>query len=173
MLSTAASDVTILHTAACIFTFAALVISLLLLRRRRTDGSARVPSALLLGIGIFTALLTTLVFLIDVILVAVVRQRLNNASDGRLTLNWGNAVCYPHLVFLPDLFPHTLVQVWMSLGATIALWAANAANVSNVFALRRKSRSVIRSLTYQDHINDQIHIVKTLHSIVGMPIRPR
>jgi hypothetical protein len=108
-----------------------------------------VPSALLLGIGIFTALLTTLVFLIDVILVAVVRQRLNNASDGRLTLVWGNAVCYPPALFFSDLFPHTLFQVWMSLGATIALWAANAANISNVFALRRKSRSVIRSLTYK------------------------
>ena len=42
--------------------------------------------------GVLAVLLTTMVFLIDVIFVAVVRHRVRSESDGALTLTWGNAV---------------------------------------------------------------------------------
>jgi hypothetical protein len=43
-------------------------------------------------VGSLAAFLTTVVFLIDVILVAVVRKRIRDATDNDLDLVWGNAV---------------------------------------------------------------------------------
>lgn len=51
------------------------------------------------GVGLLAAGITTLVFLIDVILVAVVRKGVYDASRGDLNLTWGNAVSlfsHPH-----------------------------------------------------------------------------
>lgn len=79
-------------TPAAGFSFLALLTSLFMLRRGQ-NGTARLPSLLTLIVGSTAAVLTTIVFLIDVILVAVVRHRIQKASDGDLTLNWGNAVC--------------------------------------------------------------------------------
>jgi len=118
LINRSLTAVLVLHPIACIFTFATLSISLFLLYHRRTDRSVRAHTSLSLGILIFTAFLTTLVFFIDIVLVAVVRNKINNASDGVLTLTWGNAV-------------------WMSLAATIALWSAI---LTHVFTRRRKSK---------------------------------
>lgn len=79
-------------TPAAGLSFLALLTSLFMLRRGQ-NGTARLPSLLTLIVGSLAAVLTTIVFLIDVILVAVVRHRIQKASDGDLTLNWGNAVC--------------------------------------------------------------------------------
>jgi hypothetical protein len=73
-------------------TFLTLLISLFILRRG-SNGTSRLPSLITLGVGILTAVLATIVFLIDVILVALVRHRVHNETNGDLVLNWGNAVC--------------------------------------------------------------------------------
>lgn len=72
-------------------TFLAFLISLFILRRG-ANGTSRFPSLITLGVGLLAAVLTTVVFLIDVIFVAVVRHKVKDASDGNLNLNWGNAV---------------------------------------------------------------------------------
>ncbi|KAJ3843423.1 pali-domain-containing protein [Lentinula raphanica] len=94
----------VLHPIACALTFLTLLVSLFMLRRS-SNGTARLPSLITLGVGILATLLTTIVFLIDVIVVAVVRNHVKDDTDGVVMLNWGNAV-------------------WMALGATIALWLA-------------------------------------------------
>ncbi|KAG7092349.1 hypothetical protein E1B28_008709 [Marasmius oreades] len=94
----------VLHPIACGLTFLTLLVSLFMLRRG-SNGTSRFPSLLTLGIGILTALLTTIVFLIDVIFVAVIRGRVNDRTDGEVTLGYGNAV-------------------WMALGAALAIWLA-------------------------------------------------
>ncbi|KAF9053573.1 hypothetical protein BDZ89DRAFT_1056160 [Hymenopellis radicata] len=96
-----------LHPVACGLCFLALLVSLFMLRRGDNAGSSRVPSLLILGAGLLSAILTTLVFLIDVIMVAVIRNKVHDHSDGDLEMNWGSAV-------------------WMALGAMIALWLAMA-----------------------------------------------
>lgn len=45
-----------------------------------------------LGSGILAALITTIAFFIDVGLVASVRHKVRNDTNGDVTLNWGNAV---------------------------------------------------------------------------------
>ncbi len=50
------------------------------------------PSLCTLGIGLVAAILTTIAFLIDVIVVAIIRHRVNDETDGQLQLTWGNAV---------------------------------------------------------------------------------
>lgn len=82
---------TIALTIACAFTFLAFLISLFILRRG-SNGTSRLPSLITLGVGLTAAILTTIVFLIDVIFVAIVRKRVHDKTDGDLTLNWGNAV---------------------------------------------------------------------------------
>ncbi|KAJ7285948.1 pali-domain-containing protein [Mycena rebaudengoi] len=102
LISKGLTAVLVMHPIVASLTFVTFLMSLFMLRRG-SNGTSRFPSLLTLGIGIFTAFLTTIVFLIDVILVAVVRKRVNNDTDGVITLNWGNAV-------------------WMALAATVLLW---------------------------------------------------
>ncbi|KZT68218.1 pali-domain-containing protein [Daedalea quercina L-15889] len=104
-ISKATSAVLVLHPIATGFAFLALVSSLFAIHRRTGNGLSRGASLITLITGSLAALLTTVVFLIDVIFVAVIRHRVRSESDGEFTLNWGNAV-------------------WMALGATIALWIA-------------------------------------------------
>lgn len=85
-------------------TFLAFLISLFILHRG-SNGTARLPSFLTLGIGLLAALLTTVIFLIDVIFVAVVRHKVHNASDGDLNLNWGNAVSIKSLILFEAYHP--------------------------------------------------------------------
>ncbi|KAF8201655.1 pali-domain-containing protein [Pholiota molesta] len=104
----------VLHPIVAAFAFVTLLISLFILRRG-SNGTSRLPSLFTTGIGSLTAFLTTVVFLIDVILVAVARHRVSNATDGDITLAWGNAV-------------------WMVLGAAIALWLSTIGACAGVFA---------------------------------------
>ncbi|KAH9842677.1 pali-domain-containing protein [Rhodofomes roseus] len=100
------------------FAFLALVSSLFMVHRRPGSGLSRSTSLVTLVSGILAALLTTVVFLVDVILAAVVRRRVGSESDGALTLNWGNAV-------------------WMALGSSNALWIALVGVSANVCCGRR------------------------------------
>ncbi|KAF8078042.1 pali-domain-containing protein [Lyophyllum atratum] len=94
----------VLHPIAAGLTFLAFLISLFILRRG-SNGTSRLPSFCTLGVGLLAAVLTT----------SVVRHRVRDASDGDLQLNWGNAV-------------------WMTLGATIALWLAMVGACAGVCA---------------------------------------
>ncbi|KAF4615461.1 hypothetical protein D9613_002969 [Agrocybe pediades] len=105
----------LLHPLAAALAFLTLLVSLFILRRG-SNGTSRLPSALTTGLAILTSILTTIVFLIDVIVVAVVRGRVHKASDS-LDLTWGNAV-------------------WMTLGAAIALWISTIGAMCGVFGLR-------------------------------------
>lgn len=58
---------------------------------RGSNGTSRLPSLLTLGVGLTAALLTTIAFLIDVILVAIARNHVKDLNQD-VSLNWGNAV---------------------------------------------------------------------------------
>ncbi|EKM55377.1 uncharacterized protein PHACADRAFT_255963 [Phanerochaete carnosa HHB-10118-sp] len=109
----------VLHPIACGFSFLTLLASLFIVRWR--TGLSRGASFLTLGVGLFTALLTTVVFLVDVIFVAIVKSDIKKDTDGSVTGAWGNAV-------------------WMVLGATVALWAALVGVCVGLFRGRRKPR---------------------------------
>ncbi|KZT11246.1 uncharacterized protein LAESUDRAFT_720453 [Laetiporus sulphureus 93-53] len=122
-ISRATSAILVLHPIACGFAFIPLVSSLFLLRRRPVPGDrvSRCGGIYTLVGSLFAAVLITIVFLIDVILVAVMRRKVDAGSDGALTLNWGNAV-------------------WMTLGATVALWLATAGASAAVCAYGKRYR---------------------------------
>jgi hypothetical protein len=121
-INKALTAVLVLHPIVCALTFVTLVVSLFILRRGTNGLSARLPSLITLGFGVITAILTTVVFLVDVIFVAVVRSSVHRLSEGNLTLVWGNAV-------------------WMTLGATISTWLAICGACGGVVIGRRRSRT--------------------------------
>jgi len=96
----------VLHPVACGLAFLALLTSLGMIRRS-PNGVSRLFSIFTVGTGFLAALITTVIFIIDIALVAIARNKLNDDDDisGDLNFTWGNAV-------------------WMTLGATIALWVA-------------------------------------------------
>ncbi|KIY64240.1 pali-domain-containing protein [Cylindrobasidium torrendii FP15055 ss-10] len=110
----------VLHPIACGLAFLTLVLSLFMFRRG-DNNTARLPSFLTLAVGTLTALVTTAVFLIDVIVVAVLRNKVRDETDGTLTATWGNAV-------------------WMVLGAAVALWLAVAGSCAGICACGSRPR---------------------------------
>ncbi|KAF9257277.1 hypothetical protein L218DRAFT_1019255 [Marasmius fiardii PR-910] len=94
------TGVLILHPIACALTFLALLITLFMLRRGSSQTS-RLPMFFTLG----TALLTTVVFLIDVIVISVTRRRINSLAADKVILEYGNAI-------------------WMTGGAALGTWFA-------------------------------------------------
>ncbi|EIW60019.1 pali-domain-containing protein [Trametes versicolor FP-101664 SS1] len=118
-ISRTLSAVLVLHPIACALAFVALVTSLFI-TTRRSPGTVSRPAALAtLVIALLAAVITTVIFLLDVIFVAVVRNKINDESDGVLQLNWGNAV-------------------WMALGATIALWASVVSDCAGLCGFGRR-----------------------------------
>ncbi|THG94594.1 hypothetical protein EW026_g6910 [Hermanssonia centrifuga] len=114
--------VLVLHPiGSCGFTFLALLASLFIIRRHAV-GVSRGAALLTLGLGLLSALLTTVIFLIDVILVAIVKTRIKNDTDGDVTGTWGNAV-------------------WMILGAAVALWGALIGTIVTLLRGGRKARA--------------------------------
>jgi len=122
LISKTLTGVLALHPVVVALTFVTLLISLFMLRRG-TNGTSRLPSLFALIIGLVTAILTTVVFLIDVVLVAVVRKHVHNETHGVLTLTWGNAV-------------------WMTLVAAILLWIANVGACAGVCGGNRRRTPV-------------------------------
>lgn len=122
---------------ACGFAFLTLLTSLCIARRRAA-------SFLTLGIGLFAALLTTVVFLIDVIFVAVAKSRVKSETDGLVTGDYGNAVrLLPCRRLYHSRPTDILMQCWMVLGATIALYGALVAACLTIFRGKRKQRFVL------------------------------
>ncbi|KAJ7156071.1 pali-domain-containing protein [Mycena crocata] len=118
LISKTLTGVLALHPVVAVLTFITLLISLFMLRRG-SNGTSRLPSLVALIVGLTTAVLTTIVFLIDVILVAVVRKHVHNDTDGVLTLAWGSAV-------------------WLTLVAAILLWIANVGSCAGVCGGNRR-----------------------------------
>lgn len=71
-------------------TFIALFLSLFMLARPGLR--ERLCSGLTMAASLLAAVVTTLIFLIDVIFVAVVRHKLKNATDGEVAATWGDGV---------------------------------------------------------------------------------
>jgi len=120
IISKALTAALVLHPIATGLTFLALLISLFILRRG-SNGTSRLPSLLTLGAGLIAALITTIAFLIDVILVAIARNKVKDLNED-VSLVWGNAV-------------------WMVLSATVALWLAMVGACAGICAcapLRRR-----------------------------------
>ncbi|GLB35057.1 putative SUR7/PalI family protein [Lyophyllum shimeji] len=111
----------VLHPIAAALTLFAFLISLFIFRLP-SNATSRLPAQCILSIGLLAVILTTVVFLIDVGFVAVVRSKVHDASRGHLALAWGNAV-------------------WMTLGATIALWLAMIQAGAAACACGLRSRS--------------------------------
>ncbi|TDL27367.1 pali-domain-containing protein [Rickenella mellea] len=123
ILSKGVTAALVLHPIACGLTFLALVFSLMLLRR--PSAGTRISSALTLGMSLLAAFITTIVFLIDVIFVAVVRKDVRKATDGIVTGSYGPVV-------------------WMALGATILLWISCVGACAGICACggrRRKNQT--------------------------------
>lgn len=81
----------VLHPIACALSFLAVLFVLIRLRAN----SQRLFHVIALTFTILAAFLATIVFLIDVIFVAVARSKLKNASHGDLIVSYGNAVRNP------------------------------------------------------------------------------
>ncbi|KAJ7774722.1 pali-domain-containing protein [Mycena metata] len=111
-----------LHPVVVALTFVTLLISLFMLRRG-SNGTSRLPSLLALALGIITAILTTLIFLFDVVLVAEVHKHIRADTDNVLDLKWGNAV-------------------WLTLTAAILLWVANVGSCAGVCGGNRRRTTV-------------------------------
>jgi len=110
----------VLNPVACGLTFLALIVSLGMVRRG-SSGVSRVASLCTLGISILAGLITSIIFFIDIGLVASVRSKVKKDTSGDLQLNWGNAV-------------------WMVLGATLAIFASLIGACSGVCCGRRSNR---------------------------------
>ncbi|KII89211.1 hypothetical protein PLICRDRAFT_175431 [Plicaturopsis crispa FD-325 SS-3] len=113
----------VLHPVACGLSFLAFLISLHMTHRayRGVQTTSRLASFFTLAFGLLAALVTTVVFLIDVIFVAVVRNKVHDHTSGSLDLTWGNAV-------------------WMALGATVALWVSLLGACAGIFSCGRRYR---------------------------------
>ena len=94
----------------------------------------RVCSGATLAASILAAVLTTIVFLIDVIFVAVVRDKLNDEFDGQVRATWGSGVS----LFLYSgsrwLTIYCIAQTWMMLAAAILLWISCFGACCGIFA---------------------------------------
>jgi len=99
-INTTLTSVLVLHPVTCALTFLALLAALHAAWRPSRRGSF-----LTLFIAGLATLTGTIVFIIDIAVVAVSQKDLKKATDDILDITWGNAV-------------------WMSLGALIGLWVA-------------------------------------------------
>jgi len=108
----------VIHPVACGLTFLAMIFALTIGCRNVVS---RVFSAVTMILALLAALLSTIVFVVDIVFVVLTRNRIRDATNGEITLNWGNAV-------------------WMTLGAAIALWAATVGACCGICACGGRRR---------------------------------
>jgi len=111
-ISRATTTAFVLNPIAAGLAFLAFLLSLAMLRKSTSYGrhssavettkTSRLASFFTFGLGLLAALATTAAFLINIIGVVIIRNRINDSADN-VGLDWGNAV-------------------WMTLGAAVALW---------------------------------------------------
>lgn len=68
-----------------------------MLVRYRPDARSRLCSGITLAVSILAAVLTTVVFLIDVIFVAVLRHELKDGTNNQVKATWGVGVSLDHV----------------------------------------------------------------------------
>ncbi|KAG8861162.1 hypothetical protein FRB96_003112 [Tulasnella sp. 330] len=112
------SVVLVLHPVACGITFLAFFFSILAVILRHT----RIWDLFATITGILAAVLSTLVFIIDIVFVAIAKSRLHKDTEGVATVNWGNAV-------------------WLTLVAAILTWFACVAACCGVIRGRRARKA--------------------------------
>lgn len=89
----------ILHRSACGLTFLAFFLSVFMLVRSGPHLRSRVCSGFTLAAAVLAAVVTTVVFLVDVIFVAIVRKKLRDETDGDVNATWGVGVSsFPFLL---------------------------------------------------------------------------
>jgi len=121
IVSKALTAALVLHPIACGLAFLCWAITLFALFRRwrhfringtERDGRSRFTSIISFAIILPAALLTTIVFILDVVLVAVARNKIRDALDDNrsVQLTWDSAV-------------------WLTLVAALALWFALFATI--------------------------------------------
>jgi multisubunit Na+/H+ antiporter MnhC subunit len=125
-ISNVITAVLILHPIACGFAFVALVISLIAARPSR--GTTRLSTLLTIFSTLLAAIITTAVFVVDIVLVATVRSKVKDETDD-VDPKWGNAV-------------------WMTLGAMVALWLSILFSACGLFQIRRQKRQANTTATY-------------------------
>ncbi len=100
ILLSSVTYVLIIHPIACALTFLISLPAIFRLFHPTIPGFVTICSLLLC---ILPTLVTTVIFVVDIVLVLVARSRINALTGGTLTVSWGPAV-------------------WMTCGATICLW---------------------------------------------------
>lgn len=121
---------------ACGLVFLALLPALFMCIRRR-EASGALISMVTMVLTLLATLLTLIIFIVDCVLVSVVHGKIKDATDGALTVQWGDAVraspfnSFQTQAFLSDstspapiLSSRPSQKVWMVLGALIALLLA-------------------------------------------------
>jgi hypothetical protein len=115
-------------------TFLTFVLSLLLLCAKQGTPQ-RIGSIVVLICCILAVTLTTIAFLVDIIVTSILRNKVSDATDGLVFVNYGNAV---YKMFPPIYLKllNFIYQIWLTLVATIALWFAIAGACCGVFRQR-------------------------------------
>lgn len=132
IVSKALTAALVLHPIACVLAFISLVVTIFaLLRRRRhfqlygteSDGRSRFTPIISFAIILLAALFTTIVFVVDVVLVAVARGKIRDAlGDNQFVhLTWGSAVSPDPSItennpVLTPIFGYTTLPSLVSLG---------------------------------------------------------
>jgi len=117
VMQKALSVVLILHPIACGLAFLASLFSLLALLRRHT----RAWDMLATLLGVIAAILTTIVFITDIVFVLVAKSKLHQKTEGHASVSWGNAV-------------------WLALAAAICAWIASVGACWGVIRGRRERK---------------------------------
>lgn len=137
--------VLVLHPIAC--GLALLTLAGALFYALRPTIPHAVPICSLL-IAIIPAILTTIVFVIDIVVVIIARLKIQQATNGGLTVRWGNAV-------------------WMTAGAIAAMWISViglSAVACGCFGLGRRKGN------YKEYVAAQMHEKDPRFSTIGPPI---
>jgi hypothetical protein len=116
-ITTATTIALVLNPIATGLTFLTFVLSLLLLCAKQGTPQ-RIGSIVVLICCILAVTLTTIAFLVDIIVTSILRNKVSDATDGLVFVNYGNAI-------------------WLTLVATIALWFAIAGACCGVFRQRK------------------------------------
>lgn len=120
-ISTATTLPFVLHPVAAALSFLTFIVSLFLLRAKPANPQ-RITSIITFVLGSLAVAVTTIAFLVDVIVVGILKGKVRDDTDGLVLLNYGNAV-------------------WLTLVAAIALWLAIIGACCGVFQRRRKSKT--------------------------------
>ncbi|KAJ2931388.1 hypothetical protein H1R20_g5644, partial [Candolleomyces eurysporus] len=86
LISRTLTALLVLNPIATGLTFLAFLTSLFMLRKG-ANGTARLPSFLTLGVGFLAALITTVAFIANIVIVAVVRNRIRDDLDDSIDLS--------------------------------------------------------------------------------------